>query len=97
MADQSKPAGVSARRKTPAIVPGRPEKPTMSPPASGSAAGAKGRPATGKRSDPDWSRYTILLRKMTHKQAVRRLLDLETVQDLSELVDELLTKWLGQQ
>jgi len=34
---------------------------------------------------------------MTHKQAVRRLLDLETVQDLSELVDELLTKWLGQQ
>jgi hypothetical protein len=34
---------------------------------------------------------------MTHKQAVRRLLDLETGQDLSELVDELLTKWLGQQ
>jgi hypothetical protein len=34
---------------------------------------------------------------MTHKLAMRRLQDLETGQDLSELVDELLMKWLEQQ
>jgi len=68
--------------------------PTESLPAT--VAPGTGRPATGKRSNPEWGRYTVLLRKATHKAAARRLQDLETGQDLSELVDELLTNWLEQ-
>ena len=39
----------------------------------------------------------MLLRKVTHKRALRRLQDMDTDQDLSELVNELLTEWLERQ
>lgn len=101
MAEQSKFAGALARLKQPAAEPlpgeppafSSPPAPPLATPGAGVGAG-RGRPATGKRSDPEWSRYTVLLRRTTHKQVFRRLQDLETGQDLSELVDELLTKWL---
>jgi hypothetical protein len=48
----------------------------------------------GKRSDPAWKPYTVLIRKETHKGVSRRLQDMDDGQDLSELVDELLTEWL---
>jgi hypothetical protein len=100
MAEQSKFAGALARLKQPAAEPppeepAIPERPSTPPSAAGMTGGGKGRPATGKRSDPEWNRYTVLLRKVTHKQASRRLQDLDTGQDLSELVDELLTEWLA--
>jgi len=99
MAEQSKFAGALARLKQPAVVP-QPEPPArehlpVPEPAPSVVGRGKGRPATGKRSDPDWNRYTILLRRRTHRQASRRLQDMETGQDLSELVDELLTEWLA--
>lgn len=99
MAEQSKFAGALARLKQPAAVPqlepATPEHPPVPEPAAGVVGRGKGRPATGKRSDPDWNRHTILLRRLTHKQVSRRLQDMETGQDLSELVDELLTEWLA--
>jgi hypothetical protein len=107
MPQQSKFAGALARLKQPATeLP--PEEPAVqeevvqepvvqersATPIPVATGGGKGRPATGKRSDPEWNRYTVLLRKVTHKRASRRLEDLDTGQDLSELLDELLTKWL---
>jgi hypothetical protein len=101
MAEQSKFAGALARLKQPAAeLP--PEDAVAEEPAAMSSRtvvtvpGGKGRPATGKRSDPEWNRYTVLLRRVTHKRASRRLQDLDTGQDLSELVDQLLTEWLEQ-
>jgi hypothetical protein len=104
MAEQSKFAGALARLKQPATEPPPAEPAVQEPvvqersptpvPTAATAGGGKGRPATGKRSDPEWNRYTVLLRKVTHKRASRRLEDLDTGQDLSELLDELLTKWL---
>jgi hypothetical protein len=88
MAEQSKFAGALARLKQP------PAEPLPEEPAVPSSGGGKGRPPTGKRSDPAWNRYTVLMRKATHKRASRRLEDLDTGQDLSELVDQLLTEWL---
>jgi hypothetical protein len=55
-----------------------------------------GRPP-GKRSDPDWKPRTILMRTKTHRQVSRVLLDRDEGPDLSELVDELLSEWLGRQ
>jgi hypothetical protein len=99
MAEQSKFAGALARLKQPAAEP-PPEEPAVQErlpipvPAAVTTGGGKGRPPTGKRSNPEWSRYTVLLRKVTHKRASRRLQDLDKGQDLSELVDDLLTQWL---
>lgn len=48
----------------------------------------------GKSSDPKYSQYSVYLRKDTHKRVKRRLDDLETGQDVSELVQDLLEQWL---
>jgi hypothetical protein len=87
MVEQSKFAGALARLKQPAPEP-------LSDTPDAALARRKGRPA-GKRSDPAWKPYTVLLRKETHKGVSRRLQDIDAGQDLSELVDELLTEWLA--
>ena len=51
-----------------------------------------GRPR-GKASDPDWRQVTVYLRRITHTAARKRLLDEDG--DFSDLVQDLLTKWLG--
>jgi hypothetical protein len=56
----------------------------------------KGRPP-GKRSDPDYQPTTVLLRHQTKKMANRLLEDGSTRQDLSELIEQLLTDWIQQQ
>ena len=53
----------------------------------------KGRPP-GKRSDPAYQPTTVLLRKQTKKAANRQLEDEATGQDLSDLIEELLTQWI---
>jgi len=49
----------------------------------------------GKRSDPDWTNITILMRRTIKRDARRRLEDDGEGVDLSELIDRLLTDWLG--
>ena len=97
MAEQSKFAGALARLKhqTPEPLSDGPaiQEPPVLLPADAAGARRKGRPA-GKRSDPAWKPYTVLIRKETHKAVSRRLQDMDVGQDLSELVDELLTEWL---
>jgi hypothetical protein len=53
-----------------------------------------GRPA-GKRSNPDFEPTTIFLRKVTKKTANRALEDSGAEQDLSELIESLLQKWIS--
>jgi hypothetical protein len=56
----------------------------------------RGRPP-GKRSDPDYQPTTVLLRKNTKKTAARLLEDTNAPQDLSDLIEQLLTEWIHQQ
>lgn len=51
----------------------------------------------GKRSDPDYKQYSVLLKRQTHKQATRLLDDLENGQDLSDLMQQLLEQWVNKQ
>ena len=78
----------------------RPTKqPAVRQPAPSIAAGpvrGKGRPP-GKRSDPDYQATTVLLRQQTKKMANRLLEDGSTGQDLSELIEQLLTEWIQEQ
>lgn len=57
----------------------------------------RGRPATGKRSDPDWIGRTYYIRKETDLDVEDELLQLKRQGielDKSELVEELLGAWV---
>ena len=57
----------------------------------------RGRPATGKRSDPDWIGRTYYVKSSTDLDVEERLLKLKrlgTDLDKSELVDSLLAAWV---
>jgi hypothetical protein len=73
--------------ETPA--PGRIEKPAP-------ALKTPGRPP-GKRSDPDFKQYSVLLKRQTQRQASDILRNQENGQDLSDLVQQLLEQWLKKQ
>lgn len=54
---------------------------------------ATGRPK-GKRSDPRYEPTTLLLQITTKRQAWRRLEDIGSGMDLSDLAEKLITDWL---
>jgi hypothetical protein len=54
----------------------------------------RGRPATGKRSNPDWKLYSHFLRKRTQRAAVSKLQEEDGGRDLSDVLQELLEDWL---
>ena len=53
----------------------------------------RGRPAGGKRSNPDYVTTTIFLRKDTKKKAATILLNRE--EDLSSVLEQLLSQWVN--
>ena len=57
---------------------------------------APGRPP-GKRSDPEYKQYSVLLKKQTHREVTKILRDQEDSPDVSELLQQLLEQWLEQQ
>lgn len=90
---------------TPSVA-AHPEPDTMSPPSPAplprASAPAEIQPLpqrkahTGKSSDKaNYSQYSVYLRKDTRKKVGRALDDADTGQDFSELVQELLDKWLA--
>jgi hypothetical protein len=54
----------------------------------------RGRPATGKRSNPEWKLYSHFLKRKTQRAAVARLQAEDSERDLSDVLQELLEKWL---
>ncbi|WP_114914058.1 hypothetical protein [Acidibrevibacterium fodinaquatile] len=58
-------------------------------------ARGRGRPATGKRSNPEWKLYSHFLKRKTQREAVARLQAEDEGRDLSDVLQELLENWLG--
>lgn len=54
----------------------------------------RGRPATGKRNDPEFDQTTAYVRKETYKAVRIALIEAGEEMDYSDLVEELLAKWL---
>ena len=54
----------------------------------------RGRPATGKRSNPEWKLYSHFLKRRTQRAAVARLQAEDSDRDLSDILQELLENWL---
>jgi hypothetical protein len=55
-----------------------------------------GRPP-GKRSDPEYKQYSVLLKRYTHRQVTNILRNQENSPDVSELLQQLLEQWLEKQ
>jgi hypothetical protein len=53
----------------------------------------RGRPAVGKRSNPDFESTTIYLRKDTKRRAATILINRE--EDLSSVLEQLLSQWVN--
>lgn len=64
--------------------------PTVAP----EAGKGRGRPPTGKRSNPDWKLYSHFLKRRTQRAAVARLQAEDEGRDLSDVLQELLENWL---
>jgi hypothetical protein len=73
-----------------------PVEETKSKPHVVTARNGRGRPATGKRSDPDYDSTTVFLKRSTKKAAAKVLLDDEK-QDLSDVLEKLLSAWVKRQ
>lgn len=54
----------------------------------------RGRPATGKRSNPEWKLYSHFLKRQTQRAAAARLQAEDAGRDLSDVLQELLEGWL---
>jgi hypothetical protein len=92
--EQSKFSGVLATLKHRPV-----EEPSLAMPATpvrSEPVRGRGRPP-GKRSDPEYQPTTVLLRKHTKKTATRLLEDTNAANDLSDLIEKLLTEWIQQQ
>ena len=50
---------------------------------------------SGKRSDPDYVQISAYIRKDTHRQAKRKLLEYGDERDLSDVIEELLKNWVS--
>jgi len=62
----------------------------------GAVLKAPGRPP-GKRSDPEYKQYSVLLKKQTHRQVTAILREMEDGPDVSEFLQQLLEEWLEKQ
>ncbi len=89
--EQSKFSGVLAKLKQRPTAEQSTAQPA--PPVGTESVRGRGRPP-GKRSDPDYQPTTVLLRKHTKKTATRLLEDTNAAQDLSDLIERLLTEWI---
>ncbi len=97
VADNGKPA-VSAelsRQKPAMTLAAIAEDAILKAPISALDSGRlRGRPATGKRSNPDWKLYSHFLKKNTQRAAVVKLQADNDGRDLSDVLQELLEGWL---
>ena len=95
MAEKRKFAALAELHRQPAEAEA-PEPPAASAPpeAEPPAEKGRGRPATGKRSNPDWKLYSHFLKRQTQRAAVARLQTEDDGRDLSDVLQELLENWL---
>jgi hypothetical protein len=75
----------------------KPPSPPLSPPSNPLPQPKRGRPATGKRSNPDWIGRTYYIQRKTDLDIEGELFQLKRQGidlDKSELVDLLLSAWV---
>jgi hypothetical protein len=91
---EAPPVAVAPAQETP-LPPSPALPPPASPPVENQPVARRKQP-TGKSADKaNYSQYSVWLRKVTRKKVGRALDDDDNGPDFSELVEELLEKWLA--
>jgi hypothetical protein len=80
----------------PASPPAAEKRPIRQRTSTAAAGRPLGRPP-GKRSDPAWKQFSVLLKRDTQREAAAILKAKDEGQDLSGLVQGLLERWIKQQ
>jgi len=92
---ESKFSGIFQRGHTPeATTEPQPERIEKAP--AKRAARPVGRPP-GKRSDPEWKQFSVLLKLRTQREATAILREKDEGLDLSGLIENLLNSWIKKQ
>jgi len=93
MAEKRKFAALAELQRQPSAteIPRPAENPTV---ITQDLSKARGRPATGKRSNPEWKLYSHFLKRRTQRAAAARLQAEDEGRDLSDILQELLENWL---
>ena len=73
------------------------DEPTQTDEARRDTVSVLGRPRNGKSSNPEYKQISALIRKDTHREVVRALLDDNESRDVSDLLQDLLQEWLVSQ
>jgi hypothetical protein len=94
MADKSKFAALAGLRASAPDTHQPEELPAASVQTVQPTERGRGRPATGKRSDPAYKLYSHYLRRETQRAAATRLLAEDNGRDLSDVLQDLLAGWL---
>ena len=102
MAEQSKFAGALGRlKRSPGgeipeqVVDAHTER-APDPPAVHNPSAGRAVRRVGKRSDPEFTPTTFFVRKQTKRKVTQLLFEANSTTDLSELVEELLTKRISE-
>lgn len=74
----------------PSATPSAPPQPASQPQAK------RGRPAGGKRTNPEYEQVAAYIPKALYKQVRIRLMQMEPEGQFSDLVEVLLTRWMQQ-
>ena len=93
MAEKRKFAALAALHHQQAEIEA-PQAATMPQEITAEPGKGRGRPPTGKRSNPDWKLYSHFLKRKTQRAAVARLQAEDDGRDLSDVLQELLEDWL---
>jgi hypothetical protein len=95
MAEKRKFAALAELHRQPVETEAQRAAVVSAPPAAEpQAEKGRGRPATGKRSNPEWKLYSHFLKRKTQRAAVARLQAEDSERDLSDVLQELLENWL---
>ena len=92
MAERRKFAALAELHRQPAEP--EPEAPAAAVVSMPAPEKGRGRPSTGKRSNPEWKLYSHFLKRKTQRAAVARLQAEDSGRDLSDVLQELLENWL---
>ncbi len=85
---------INAARQRPEQELQQQDQPAPQPALRPAPPAKRGRPAGGKRNNPDYEQVAAYIPKELNKRVKMRLLEMDKDREFSELIEYLLRKWL---
>ncbi len=85
---------INAARNQQTPQPQSPAQPSVPPSPASPPQAKRGRPAGGKRTNPEYEQVAAYIPKALYKQVRIRLMQMEPEGQFSDLIEVLLTRWM---